>query len=136
MTSALQYIPLDLENWVVYFIMAFCYLFESFFFGLRFILMGLISGADILLGGLFAFPAMRSFVIETVKYFTRITFMQFIVVLVTFFGVALIDEIPIFKAHACICLTVVILVISGVIVFGFSNLFKATKTAVRFQRRW
>ena len=134
MTSALQYIPLDLENWVVYFIMAFCYLFESFFFGLRFILMGLISGADILLGGLFAFPVMRPFVIETVKYFTRITFMQFIVVFVTFFGITLIDEILfMFKAHACICLTIVILVISGVIVFGFSNLFKVTKTAVRFQ---
>lgn len=134
MTSALQYIPLDLDNWVVYFIMAFCYLFESFFYGLRFILMGLISGADILLGGLFAFPVMRPFVIETVKYFTRITFMQFIVVFVTFFGITLIDEITIFKTGACICLTVVILVISGVIVFGFTNLFKVTKTAVRFKR--
>jgi hypothetical protein len=96
--------------------------------------MGLISGADILLGGLFAFPVMRPFVIETVKYFTRITFMQFIVVFVTFFGITLIDEITIFKTGACICLTVVILVVSGVIVFGFTNLFKVTKTAVRFKR--
>lgn len=136
MTSALQYIPLDLENWVIYFIMAFCYLFESFFYGLRFILMGLISGGDILLGGLFAFPSMRAFVIETVKYFTRITFMQFIVVFVTFFGITIIDEIPIFKPLACICLTAIILVISGVIVFGFSNLFRATKTAIRLYKRW
>jgi hypothetical protein len=136
MTSALQYIPLDLDNWVVYLVMAFCYLFEAFFYGIRFIMMGLISGADIILGGLFAFPAMRSFVIETVKYFTRITFMQFIVVFVTFFGITLIDDLPIFKPLACICLTVVILVISGVIVFGFSSLFKATKAAAKIYKGW
>lgn len=74
MYSVLDAIPLSVDNWVMYLSMSICYGLESVFFMIRIIMMNLIPGSDILLGALFAFSFTRGLAIETVKYFTKITY--------------------------------------------------------------
>ncbi|HEX7575360.1 MAG TPA: hypothetical protein VF360_03200, partial [Candidatus Methanoperedens sp.] len=134
MYSVLDSIPLTVDNWVMYVCMAVCYGLESVFFALRILLMDLIAGCDILLGALFAFSFTRQLSIETVKYFGKITLMQFIIVLLTAFGVRIIQESPYGRPLGYLCLILVLIIISGGIMFGFSKIFTASKTLIRGYR--
>jgi len=131
MYSVLDAIPMTLDNWVMYLAMSVCYGFESVFFMIRIIMMDLIAGSDILLGALFAFSFTRGIAIETVKYFAKITLLQFIIVLLTAFGVLIIEALPAGKPLGYFCLMLILVVVSGGIVFGFSRIFSATKTAAK-----
>lgn len=131
MYSVLDAIPMSLDNWVMYLMMAFCYALESVFFMIRIIMMDLIAGSDILIGALFAFSFTRGIAIEAVKYFAKITLLQFIIVLLTAFGISIIDELPAFKPVGYICLILILVIVSGGIVFGFARIFSATKTAAK-----
>lgn len=130
MYSVLDIIPLTLENWVMYLVMAVCYGLESVFFMIRIIMMDLIAGSDILLGALFAFSFTRGLAIETVKYFAKITLLQFIIVLLTAFGVSIIESLPAGKPLGYLCLMLILVVISSGIVFGFKSIFSASKTVI------
>jgi len=131
MYSVLDAIPMTLDNWVMYLAMSVCYGFESVFFMIRIIMMDLIAGSDILLGALFAFSFTRGIAIETVKYFAKITLLQFIIVLLTAFGVLIIESLPAGKPLGYFCLMLILVIVSGGIVFGFSRIFSATKTAAK-----
>src|SRR5665647_362995 len=131
MYSVLDAIPVSLDNWIMYLMMAICYAFESVFFMIRIIMMDLIAGSDILIGALFAFSFTRGIAIEAVKYFARITLLQFIVVLLTAFGISIIEELPAFKPVGYICLILILVIVSGGIVFGFTRIFSATETAIK-----
>jgi hypothetical protein len=131
MYSVLDAIPMTLDNWVMYLAMSVCYGLESVFFMIRIIMMDLIAGSDILIGALFAFSFTRGIAIEAVKYFAKITLLQFIIVLFTAFGISIIEELPAFKSVGYICLILILVVVSGGIVFGFARIFSATKTAAK-----
>lgn len=130
MYSVLDAIPLSLDNWVMYLAMSVCYGLESIFFMIRIIMMDLIAGSDILLGALFAFSFTRGLAIETVKYFAKITLLQFIIVLLTAFGVLIIESLPAWKPLGYLCLMLILVIVSGGIVFGFKQIFSASKTVI------
>jgi hypothetical protein len=134
MYSVLESIPFDIDNWVMYCAMAICYGFESIFFGLRIILQDLIAGSDILIGALFAISFTRVFAWELVKYFSRITVMQFIIVLLTSFGISIIGEYKFLESFGYFCLIIILILISGGIIFGFRSLFSASRSIVRGHR--
>jgi hypothetical protein len=95
-------------------------------------MMDLIAGSDILLGALFAFSFTRGLAIETVKYFAKITLLQFIIVLLTAFGISIINESAYGQPLGYLCLITILVIISGGIVFGFSKIFSASKTIIRW----
>jgi hypothetical protein len=134
MYSVLESIPLNSDNFVMYLAMAVCYGLESIFFGMRILLQDLIAGSDVLIGALFAFTLTRQFAYETVKYFGRITLMQFIIVLLTAFGISIIQESPWLQRLGYLCLIIILIFISGGIIFGFSKLFTSAKTIYRSYR--
>jgi hypothetical protein len=134
MYSILESIPLNADNFVMYLAMAVCYGLESIFFGMRILLQDLIAGSDVLIGALFAFSLTRQFAFETVKYFGRITLMQFIIVLLTSFGISIIQELPWLQRLGYLCLIIILIFISGGIMFGFSKLFTSAKTIYRSSR--
>jgi hypothetical protein len=134
MYSVLDAIPLSVDNWVMYLAMSICYGLESIFFMIRIIMMDLIAGSDILLGALFAFSFTRGLAIETVKYFAKITLLQFIIVLLTAFGISIINETAYGQPLGYLCLIVILVIISGGIVFGFSKIFSVSKTIIRGYR--
>jgi hypothetical protein len=120
------------DQWTMYFMMAFCYGGELIFYAMRILLMDLLAGSDILIGALFAFSFTRGFSIESIKYFGRITLLQFIIVLITAFGIAIIGESNSWLVMPeYLALMLVLFVISGLIMFGFSSMFKAGKIAAR-----
>jgi hypothetical protein len=131
MYSVLDSIPFQLDNWVMYLAMSVCYGFESVFFTMRIILMDLIAGSDILIGALFAFSFTREMSLETIKYFGKITLLQFIVVLLTAFGISIIESLPAGKPLGYLCLILILVVVSGGLVFGFSRIFSASKTVIK-----
>jgi hypothetical protein len=131
MYSVLDAIPLSIDNWVMYLAMSICYGLESVFFMIRIIMMDLIAGSDILLGALFAFSFTRGLAIETIKYFAKITLLQFIIVLLTAFGISIIEALPTGKPLGYLCLILILVVISGGIVFGFKQIFSASKIAIK-----
>src|SRR5665647_118306 len=130
MGSVLGAIPMTLDNWVMYLAMSVCYGLESVFFMIRIIMMDLIAGSDILIGALFAFSFTRGIAIETVKYFAKITLLQFVIVMLTAFGVSIIEALPAWKPLGYLCLILILVVVSGGIVFGFSRIFSASKQAI------
>jgi hypothetical protein len=134
MYSVLDAIPLSVDNWVMYLAMSVCYGLESIFFMIRIIMMDLIAGSDILLGALFAFSFTRGLAIETVKYFAKITLLQFIIVLLTAFGISIINETAYGQPLGYLCLIVILVIISGGIVFGFSKIFSVSKTIIKGYR--
>src|SRR5664280_462404 len=116
----------------MYCVMSVCYVAESIFFAMRMLFMDLIAGSDILIGALFAFTFSRSMALESIKYFGRITLLQFIVVLFTAFGIAIINETPQWLHYSeYAALMVILFVISVVIMMGFSKMFKTAKHVVR-----
>ena len=132
MYSALDSIQFMQDHWVMYLMMSICYAAESIFFAMRMLLMDLLAGSDILIGALFAFTFSRSMALESVKYFSRITLLQFIIVLLTAFGIAIINETPQWLQYSeYAALTLVLFVISAVIMMGFSKMFKTAKHVVR-----
>lgn len=132
MYSVLDSIGLTQNHWIMYCMMALCYGAELVFYGMRLLLMDVIAGSDILIGSLYTFESTREFSIETVKYFARITLLQFIIVLLTTFGIAIIDESSqIWQPFEYLALMIVLFVISGIIVLGFSKLFKTAKVTAR-----
>ena len=131
MFSVLDAIPFQLDNWVMYLAMSVCYGLESVFFTMRIILMDLIAGSDILIGALFAFSFTREMSLETIKYFGKITLLQFIIVLLTAFGISIIESLPTGKPLGYICLILILVIISGGLVFGFSRIFSASKTVIK-----
>ena len=131
MYSVLDAIPLSIDNWVMYLAMSICYGLESVFFMIRIIMMDLIAGSDILLGALFAFSFTRGMAIETIKYFAKITLLQFIIVLFTAFGISIIEALPTGKPLGYLCLILILVIISGGIVFGFKQIFSASKIAIK-----
>jgi peptidoglycan/LPS O-acetylase OafA/YrhL len=131
MYSVLDAIPMSLDNWVMYLAMSVCYGLESVFFTMRIILMDLIAGSDILIGALFAFSFTREMSMETIKYFGKITLLQFIIVLLTAFGISIIESLPTGKPLGYLCLILILVVVSGGLVFGFSRIFSASKTVIK-----
>jgi hypothetical protein len=131
MYSVADSIQLTQDHWVMYCMMALCYGAELGFFAMRLLLMDLMAGSDILIGSLFAFAFTRELSIETVKYFGKITLLQFIIVLFTAFGIAIIGESPNWQPLKYLCLMVVLFIISGGIMFGFSSIFKSGKVLVK-----
>jgi hypothetical protein len=131
MYSVLDAIPLSIDNWVMYLAMSVCYGLESVFFMIRIIMMDLIAGSDILLGALFAFSFTRGLAIETIKYFAKITLLQFIIVLLTAFGISIIEALPTGKPLGYLCLILILVIISGGIVFGFKKIFSVSKIAIK-----
>jgi hypothetical protein len=131
MYSVLDAIPLNLDNWFMYLAMSVCYGLECFFFVMRIILMDLIAGSDVLIGALFAFSFTRGFSTEIIKYFVKLTLLQFIIVLLTGFGISIINESAFFQPLGYLCLIVILMVISGGIIFGFSRIFSAGKHVIR-----
>jgi hypothetical protein len=131
MYSVLDAIPFQLDNWVMYLAMSVCYGLESVFFTMRIILMDLIAGSDILIGALFAFSFTREMSMETIKYFGKITLLQFVIVLLTAFGITIIESLPTGKPLGYLCLILILVVVSGGLVFGFSRIFSASKVAIK-----
>lgn len=118
--------------WTMYFCMALCYGAELVFFGMRILLMDLLAGSDILIGALFAFSFTRSLSIESVKYFGKITLLQFILVLLTAFGMAIITESPWWlQTFEYFGMMLVLFTISAIVMFGFSRMFTVGKTLAR-----
>lgn len=136
MYSVLDSILLTPDHWVMYCCMAVCYGFEMVFYAIRLLLMDVIAGSDILIGSMYSFECTREFSVETVKYFGRITLLQFIIVLLTTFGISIIDESsPAFQPVEYLALMFVLVVVSGIIVFGFSKLFKTAKVTTKVLMR-
>jgi len=136
MYSVLDSIQLSPDHWIMYCMLAICYGAELIFYAIRFLVMNLLAGSDILIGSLYSFKTTREFSIESVKYFCKVTFLQFIIVLLTSWGTAIIDEAPIWAQHSgYFALMVVLVVISAIIIFGFTRMFKTAK-AVTFKRRF
>ena len=132
MYSALDSIQFTQDHWVMYCMMSVCYAAESIFFAMRMLFMDLLAGSDILIGALFAFSFSRSMALENIKYFGRITLLQFTLVLLTAFGIAIINETPQWlQIPGYTALTIVIFVISGIIMMGFSKMFKTAKNVMR-----
>jgi hypothetical protein len=120
------------EHWVMYFIMSLCYGAEFIFFAMRILLMDLIAGSDILIGALFAFSFTRNFSVNISQYFGKITIMQFIIVLLTAFGIAIIRESPSWlQMLEYFGLMIILVLISASIVFGFTRTFKSAKVLVK-----
>lgn len=120
MLSVMDSIQFTQDHWVMYLMMSICYAAESIFFAMRMLLMDLLAGSDILIGALFAFSFSRSMALESIKYFGRITLLQFIIVLLTAFGIAIINETPQWLQYSeYAALTLVLFVISAVIMMGF-----------------
>lgn len=125
-------IQLSPDHWIMYVMMAVCYGGEFIFFGMRMLLMDLLAGSDILIGALFAYTFTRSVSIESIKYFGKITLLQFIIVLLTAFGIAIINEFPMWaQTSAYLGLLIVLFVISAILIFGFTRVFRAAKAVVR-----
>ncbi len=132
MYATLDSIQLTQDHWVMYCMMSVCYAAESIFFAMRILFMDLLAGSDILIGALFAFSFSRSMALESIKYFGRITLLQFTIVLLSAFGIAIINETPqLLQIPAYAALTIVLFVISGVIMMGFSKMFKTAKTVMK-----
>lgn len=128
MFSVADSIQLTQDHWIMYVMMSLCYGGEFLFFGMRMLLMDLLAGSDILVGALFAFAFTRSVSVESVKYFGKITLLQFIIVLITAFGIAIIDEFPMWaQTSAYLGLLIVLFVISAILMFGFTRIFKTVK---------
>jgi len=135
MLSVVDSIQLSSEHWVMYVMMSFCYAAEMIFYGMRYLVMDFLAGTDILIGSLYAFSFSREFSLESVKYFAKVTFLQFIVVLLTAWGVAIIDEAPTLLQHSGYFALMVILVgVSIIVMFGFTRLFKTARTTFKISR--
>jgi hypothetical protein len=133
MYNTLDSINFTSDHWVMYLAMSLCYAAEATFFALRILAMDLIAGLDILIGALAAFDCTLEFSKGITKYFCKITLLQFILVLITAFGIAIIDESPvwlqIFEYQALI---IILLVISFILVFGFGKVFRTAKYSAKF----
>src|SRR5665811_1035452 len=135
MYSVLDSIGLSPDHWVMYCMMSVCYGAEFIFFAMRILLIDLLAGSDILIGALYSFTFTREFSIEAVKYFGRIVLLQLIIVILTAFGISIIGNSPFWLQHTeYAALMVILFVISGIIMFGFSKMFHTAKTAIRAHR--
>jgi hypothetical protein len=131
MYGSLDLISFNLDNWVMYFAMSVCYAVELSFFVMRILVQDLLSGSDILIGSLFALETTREAGFTIVKYFAKVTFLQFIIVLLTSFGIAIIESSDFAKPLGYIVLTICLAVISAGLMFGFTAVFKTSKTAIK-----
>lgn len=131
MYGSLDLISFNLDNWVMYFAMSICYAVELGFFIMRILVQDLLSGSDILIGALFALGITRELGFTIVKYFAKVTLMQFLIVLLTSFGVAIIESSSYGKPLGYIILTTCLAIISAGILFGFVTVFKTSKMIVK-----
>lgn len=131
-SSVLDAVAVTKHQWIVYCVIHFGFALEAVFIGMRIMAMDFLAGMDILIGALASWKFSTRFSKELVYYFARITFLQAALVFLSAFGLGIISESPGWaQVFMYIGLIVILLVISGIIVFGFKKALKTGKFVAR-----